>query len=154
VADNALPGTELRKPILSAVRQHPANARGVRGIDLRQLLEAPHTLRQFRSQQMPLARMHAQDFAASRYLESFCGAAMGFQFPLCFLLFHHNFSSLPVFRLFSFAAFALAFSGRARAGGCGWPRGRSASLGSEEGHQNIGLHARPKFYQSEIGDFL
>src|ERR1700680_1575885 len=63
----------------------------VRWIDLRQLLQAAHTLWQLRSQQMPLAGMHTQYLAVGGDLESLPSAAMRFQFTFL-LLFRHRLS--------------------------------------------------------------
>jgi len=110
----------------------------IRWIDLRQLLQTAHTLRELGSQQMPLAGMHAQNLAVGGDLESFPSAAMRLQLTFL-LLFRHR---------LSFA------SGLTHARRCRRPHRRSTLLGRKKSHQYVGLHARSDFDQRVIGYVL
>src|SRR5262249_22327405 len=78
------------------IRQHLPDVANVGGMYLGQLLQVAHTLGWLGSEQVTLARMHAQDLASGRDLKALGRAAMRLELPFL----GHNFlsSASPVLR--------------------------------------------------------
>jgi hypothetical protein len=77
-------GANLPRRNLKRVRQHLLRLQPVRFAHQRQLLQLAHAARSLCAQDVPLARVRANNFAGRRHLKPLRGAAVRLQFQLWF----------------------------------------------------------------------